>query len=159
MPNHKQNPSPDALELMLHDNLSSAMLSPVIIIFLYSLVQLILHAIWLGGSIGHYIFMLVGSIVSFVGISMYTRTFFHSKKKELLSAPSMTIAYALVFIFACYLTFYQGFWGFAELRNGFSIWVIIKSVVAIYLGWKLAKTTSKISDEVKKARESHGSKQ
>jgi hypothetical protein len=154
MPNHKQNSSPDALEQMLHDNWSSAMLSPVIIIFIYSVVQLILHLVWLGGSAGHYIFMLVGSIVSFVGISMYTRTFFHSRKRELLAAPSMTIAYALVFIFACYITFYQGFWGFAELRDGFSIWVILKSVIAIYLGWKLAKVTSEMSDEVKNAKQS-----
>lgn len=152
MPNHKQNSSPDALEQMLHDNWSSAMLSPVIIIFIYSVVQLILHLVWLGGSVGHYIFMLVGSIVTFVGISMYTRTFFHSRKKEILAAPSMTIAYALVFVFACYTTFYQGFWGFAELRDGFSIWVILKSLVAIYLGYKLAKTTSEISDEVKNAK-------
>ena len=154
MTDHKQNSSPDALEQMLHDNWSSAMLSPVIIIFVYSLAQLILHLVWLGGSVGHYIFMLVGSIVSFASISMYTRTFFHSRKKEILAAPSMTIAYALVFVFACYITFYQGFWGFAELRDGFSIWVILKSVVAIYLGWKLAKVTSEISDEVKNAKQS-----
>jgi len=85
---------------------------------------------------------------------MYTRTFFHSKKKKLLTAPSMTLAYALVFIFACYITFYQGFWGFSELSNGFSIWVIIKSIAALYLGWKLAKTTSEISEEVKNAKQS-----
>jgi hypothetical protein len=30
----------------------------VIIIFIYSIVQLILHLVWLGGSIGHYVFML-----------------------------------------------------------------------------------------------------
>lgn len=153
MTDHKQNSPPDALEQMLHDNWSSAMLSPVIIIFIYSLVQLILHIVWLGGSIGHYLFMIVGSIVSFVGISMYTRTFFHSKKKKLLSAPAMALAYTLVFIFACYITFYQGFWGFSELRDGFSIWVIIKSIAAIYLGWKLAKTTSEISEEVKNAKQ------
>jgi uncharacterized membrane protein YhdT len=151
MPDYKPNSSPNALEQILHNNWSSAMLSPVIIIFIYSIVQLILHLVWLGGSIGHYVFMLAGSLISFAGISMYTRTFFHSRKKELLAAPSMTIAYTLVFVFACYITFYQGFWGFSELRDGFSIWVILKSVVAIYLGWKLAKTTSEISDEVKEA--------
>jgi len=154
MPNHKQNSSPDALEQMLHDNWASSMLSPVIIIFIYSVVQLVLHIVWLGGSVSHYLFMIVGSIISFVGISMYTRTFFHSKKKKLLTAPSMTLAYALVFIFACYITFYQGFWGFSELSNGFSIWVIIKSIAALYLGWKLAKTTSEISEEVKNAKQS-----
>lgn len=143
----------DSPESMLHDQWTSSILSPVVIIFIYSLVQLILHAIWLGGSSGQYIFMTIGSIVSFLCISMYTRTFFHSKRKELLSRPSMLISYVLVFIFACYITFYQGFWGFLELRDGFSIWVILKSIVAIYLGWKIAKTTSEISEEVKNAKQ------
>lgn len=137
----------EPLQLMMRGGIANRMLSPIVIIFIYSLVQLIRT----GGSEGSYIFMAVGSVVSFVCISMYTRTLFHPKRRELLSAPSMLLAYVLVFIFACYITFYQGFWGLSELRDGFSILVIVKSIVAIYLGWKIARTTSVISEEVKNA--------
>lgn len=127
----------------------SALISPIFLVFLYSLVQVILHSIWIDGPTGHYIFMIIGSVISFVCVTMYTRTVFHPRSNELLKAPSMTIAYVVIFLFACYITFYQGFWGFVELTNGFSVWVILKSILAIIVGRNIAKAASHISDQVK----------
>lgn len=157
MSNHKtdeQNSAHDieldnAMKRHMHDGVAQHMLRPVFIIFIYSLVQVIR----LGIADNHYLFMLIASVVSFICINVYTRSIFHPREKELLAAPSMTIAYVIVFLFALYIFLYQGLWGLLDLQHGFSVWVIIKSAVALYLGSQLAKTTSRISDEVKEAKQ------
>lgn len=133
-------------------NTRAAMTSPLLIVFIYALVQLIWNPLVFNESSSHYIFMIVGSVISFFCVTMYTRTIFHPRSNELLKAPPMTIAYVVIFLFACYITFYQGFWGFAELTNGFSVWVILKSILAIIAGRNIAIAASHISDQVKNVR-------
>lgn len=161
MPSHKQNSSTDPvdeLKEMINQDVSDRMQAPLLTIIVYSLIQLIRF----GASNNHYVFMIVGGIVSVVCIKMYTRIhtkkYSQHKKEELLSKSSMTVAYVIVFIFACYILLYQGFWGLTDLRYGFSIWVIVKSIAAIYLGREIAKSTAGISEEVKNARQPHDSR-
>ena len=159
MPTHESNRQDSAHDVELdnamkrhmHDGIAQHMLQPVFIIFIYSLVQVMR----LGVADNHYLFMLVASVISFVCVNVYTRSIFHPREKELLAAPSMTIAYVIVYLFALYIFLYQGLWGLLDLQHGFSIWIIIKSAVALYLGTQLAKTASRISDEVKGAEYSH----
>ena len=149
----KAKPQSQSSETIIMENMrteiAGRMLFPVIVIVVYSAFQLIR----LGSSNNHYVVMLVGALISFFCISVYTRTISHPRAKQLLSSVSMLLSCGFVFIFACYITLYQGLWGFMELRTGFSLWLVVKALVAIYLGYQLAKTTAFISGEIRKAHE------
>lgn len=48
--------------------------------------------------------------------------------------------------FGSYMVFYKGFWGLVELKNGFSIWVVVGSIFFILVGYSIVKNFYKITE-------------
>jgi hypothetical protein len=121
---------------------------PLIIVAIYSIVCLIIY----GNTGNQYLFMLVGSILSMAGIFAFVMASFSygALGKKSFVAMLMTFAGFIPYLFGVYLTFYQGFWGFKELSTGFSIWLVVKSLGAIVLGFWIVNKTYQITEEEKK---------
>ena len=124
---------------------------PLLAVLIYSIFGLKIHS----SENNHYDFMLVGSLGSLIimiisGISIKTykltvmRILLKNIGKLLLIFP---------FLFGCYITFYQGFWGFSELSNGFSLIVIIKSVIATFLGFRIVSEVYEFNESSEKFEE------
>lgn len=117
---------------------------PALAVLVYSVIELIVQ----GGQHNHYLFMIVGSFMSVLGAFAYvfaSATYGTTGKKSFLA---MLCAFAgfLPYLFGCYLVFYQGFWGFRELSVGFSVWLIIKAIAAIILGFIIVNSTYQITE-------------
>jgi uncharacterized membrane protein YozB (DUF420 family) len=117
---------------------------PLLAVLLYACMQLIL----VGEQNNHYVFMVVGSILSFVGAFIYVIASYTHGATGKRSIFGMLSAFAgfIPYLFGCYLVFYQGFWGFTELSSGFSVWVVIKGMVAILLGYKIVNAIYQITE-------------
>jgi hypothetical protein len=123
---------------------------PALAVLIYSVVQLIIH----GSQHNHYILMLIGSILSVLGAFVYIFASFAYGATGKKSILAMLCAFAgfIPYLFGCYLVFYQGFWGFKELSTDFSIWIVIKAVAAIFLGFRIVSSTYKITEIDKSVR-------
>lgn len=117
---------------------------PALAVLLYSIIQLIR----VSGGNNHYLFMIIGSFVAVVGAFIYVMASYTHSATGKRSILGMFSAFAgfLPYLFGCYLVFYQGFWGFQELSTGFSIWLIIKAVVAIVLGFRIVNSMYQITE-------------
>ena len=125
------------------DNVTQLVL-PLLVVIIYSIVQLIIH----GAHNNQYLFMLIGSLLSIIGAFAYifaSYVYGATGKKSLL-AMLCALAGFIPYLFGCYLVFYQGFWGFKELSTGFSVWLIIKAVVSILLGYRVVSSMYKITE-------------
>jgi hypothetical protein len=98
--------------------------------------------------------MVVGSVLSVVGLLAYifaSYTHGATGKKSYLGML-MALSGFMPFLFGCYLIAYQGFWGYKELSHGFSVWLIIKAVVAILLGYKIVYELDKLTQLAKSVK-------
>lgn len=102
-------------------------------VFVYSLVPLIR----LGSNGNQYVLMIIGSLLSVLGVISFTATsyLYSATNRKSFIAVFFTFIGFMPYIFGCYLTFYQGFWGFSELRYGFSFWVLFKAIASILIGY------------------------
>jgi len=127
--------------------LQSKMAVPLLVILLYSVICLILY-----GNTDHYLFILMGSVISIVGAFLFVLSsyIYGATGRKSFVAVLMVLAGAVPWLFGSYIVFYQGFWGFMSLRSGFSMLIIIKSIAAIVLGFIVVNTMDKITEEDKK---------
>jgi len=122
--------------------------TPLIFVAIYSIVCLFIYG--LNGN--HYAFMLLGSILAMTGMFAFVLASFlyGGTSKKSYIAMLLTLAGFAPYLFGIYITFYQGFWGFQELSAGFSIWVVVKAIGAILIGFWIVKKTYQITEEEKK---------
>ncbi len=121
---------------------------PLLAVFIYSVFGLITYS----SENNHYGYMLVGSAGSLIImiISVMSMTMLKLTVIRLLLKNIGRLLLIFPFLFGCYITFYQGFWGFSELSNGFSLVVIIKSVTATFLGFKIVSEVNELNDSSEK---------
>jgi hypothetical protein len=59
---------------------------------------------------------------------------------------------AIVWLFGCYLVFYQGFWGLKELSHGLVIWEIAKAVISVILGFVVVSQIFGLTEDADKLK-------
>lgn len=142
--NEGQNSSASFIREVATELTARAIL-PLIIVFLYAVVQLIR-----GENQDNSFFLLVGSIFSAVTIlgyfiSMAIREYGAIQKKSFLVA--ILIYGGLVpWAFGVYIVLINGLWSLVSLANGFSIIVILKSVIFLALGYSLVSNLHKMTE-------------
>jgi len=118
-------------------------ITPLIIVFIYSVVQLIRF-----GNQSNYLLLLFGCILSTVIVIGYFINEITNAVKKGKSFIAMFLALSglIAWAFGCYLVFLCGFWSLKELVEGFSITLVIKSFLFIVLGYRFISNFSKITD-------------
>lgn len=102
------------------------------------------------GANNDYIIIFVGSLISIVGLGGYARANLTSEVKiKSYRGMFLTMGALLPWLFACYLVLIKGFWSFVELRNGFSLSIILWAVLYIFLGYKIVKNVYEVTEFVK----------
>lgn len=117
---------------------------PLLLVFVYCLVQLIQAE----SNNNDFLIILLGSVLSFfavIGYIIWIFSFAPNKKKGWVAFLLVTSGW-IPWIMACYLVFYKGFYSLINLRFGFSFILIIKSILAILIGYNLVSKFSKITD-------------
>jgi len=101
-------------------------------ISIYSIVQLVRF-----GNQGDYLLLFVGSILSFIATMGYIIAELKYGVKKQKSFIAMLLAFGgfIPYLFGCYLVFIDGFWSLKELVNGFSIFITIKAILFLLLGY------------------------
>lgn len=110
---------------------------PIASVAIYSLVCLFIY----GVRGNHYLLMLIWSILSVAGALSFVLATYYYGATGSRSVVAMLMAWAgfIPYGFGLYVTCYQGLWGFSELRTGFSIWLVAKSIGAIIVGYWIVK--------------------
>jgi hypothetical protein len=121
-------------------------LIPLILTFLFSLIQIIRF-----GIVGDYGFLLIGSILSICLIGVYSSLFGKTEKSWL----SAIIAFGgfIPYLFGCYLFFYRGMWRLADLVEGFAFLTVVKAVCFIVLGYVVVSGLYRLTEIVRMSKE------
>ncbi len=117
---------------------------PLLAVIVYSMAQLVR----VGFQGNQYAFMLLVGILSIVCIFVYILASYTHGATGKKSIIGMLSAFAgfIPWLFGLYLVIYQGFWGFKELSAGFTIWIVIKALVAIFLGYRIINAMYQITE-------------
>ncbi len=112
-------------------------------IFVYSIVQLIRF-----GNQADYLLLLIGCILSAVAIMGYVINELTNGVKEKKSFLAMVLAFGglIPWVFGTYIVFVSGFWSLKDLAIGFSIIIILKSLIFIFLGYIVVSNFYKITE-------------
>lgn len=105
-------------------------------VFIYAIIQLIRL-----GNIGDYLFLLVGSFVSFAAMMGYivTTLNYGLKKRKSYLVMFLTFCGYIPYLFGCYLVFIRGFWFLITTFHNFSIFALIEALIFIILGYFVVK--------------------
>lgn len=111
-------------------------------ILIYSIVQLIRF-----GWSGNYLFLLFGSLLSFVGLIMYiTNELINGiKKKKSFTAMFLVTGCLFPWFLGTYLVI-NNLWALKGLVNEFSILILLRSLIFIVLGYIIVKKTYQITE-------------
>lgn len=123
--------------------LAGRVILALIPIFIYSIIQLIRI-----GNQADFLLLIIGCILSTVAIMGYIINELTNGVKKKKSFLAMFLAFGgfVPWIFGSYLVFISGFWSLKGLIDGFSIIVIIKSMVFIFLGYIVVSKFHQISE-------------
>lgn len=118
---------------------------PLFFVLVFGIVQMIRF----GFDGSDYALLFLGSILSLIATCAYPATgyFYGATGKKSYFAMSLVFFESVIpLIFGAYLIFLRGFWSLMELRNGFEILIIIKSIAFIALGYIFISNFSKMTD-------------
>lgn len=80
--------------------------------------------------------LIIGAILSFLGVITYGITILETKKKSW-----KLFIYSLLgffpYLLGCFLVFYKGFWSFKYLLTSFSFWKLIIPIIWIVIGYRI----------------------
>lgn len=144
---HAQEVWPQSVFTELEGKLATTLLG----VLVYSVVCAFIFGI----QENHYLFMIVASVLSAMGAFIYVLSSYRygATGKKSYIAVLMVWAGFIPYLFGCYLVAYQGFWGFKELSAGFSVWLLIKAIGAILLGYRVVNQTYHITEVDRKFAE------
>lgn len=137
---NQEKSSIDVLQLKrAFESLAGKAITPLVFIFIYSIVQLIRL-----GNKSDYLLLLIGCILSVMAIVGFGYTIVNKKRSfiHMLLSLSGFIPY----LFGAYLVFISGFWSLKELTNGFSIIVILKAIIFVFFGYRLVSEFYQITE-------------
>jgi hypothetical protein len=118
-------------------------LAALAVLLVYSIVQLFRL-----GNQSDYLFLLVGSLASSAAITGYVfaeLTYGVSGRRSFL-AMLLVLAGFIPWAFGSYVVFVSGFWSLKNLKYGFSMVVILKAMVLVWLGYAVVKNFWKITE-------------
>lgn len=113
------------------------------VIFVYSIVQLIRI-----GNQNDYLFLLIGCILSFLTMMGYIINELTNGVKGKKNFFAMFLAFGgfIPWAFGSYVVFIDGFWSLKNLTDGFSIIVILKALIFVFLGYVVVSNFYKITE-------------
>lgn len=115
---------------------------PLSLVFIFAVIQIIRIDFFESD----YGLLLLGSLLSIVSVFCYTMTgyIYGASGRKSYLAMLLTISGFIPWAFGSYLVFYRGFWSLLELRNGFEIMIIAKSIFFILIGYFIVSNFYKI---------------
>lgn len=123
--------------------LGGKVLTGLIPILIYSIVQLLRY-----GNRSDYLLLLIGSLLSAGAVMGYIINELTNGIKGKKSFLAMFLAFAglIPWAFGSYVVFVSGFWSLKDLADGFSIFVIVKTLAAILFGYMVVSNFYKITE-------------